>query len=150
VIEEAIELDLITIVLIVASILAAICIVGIVRNWNKGTGTTNASGPQIHLTLVGWILALFAVGVVITSIILAWQAGWLPRIMLRGIGKNGIVAMGVFVGLLCFYVPALLLHALGVRAWRSEKTGTGEVSPSKPKRRQLRYRLGENQQDNKP
>jgi len=142
VIAEGIELDPITIILIVVGVLATICLVGIVRNWNKSTGSTNASGPQIHLTLVGWILALFAVGVAITSIILAWQAGWLPPVMLPGLGMKGIIGLSVLAGLLSFYVPALLLRMLGIRAWQSE-------NPIAPKPRQVRFRLDDKKSDDR-
>lgn len=138
-------MDPITIVLTVGGILVAGCIVGIVRNWNKSNDP--AMGPQVHLTLIGWLLGLFAIGVAVTFIILAWQDGWFPTGSMGRLRQQGTVAICFIVGLLSFFIPACILHMLGIRAWHSDSPNSGEVDQPKPKHKQLRYRLGEEQPD---
>jgi len=135
-------LDILTVILIIGGVLSAICLVGMIRNWNKESPGSITGGPLLHFTWVGWVLALIAVSAGIGLIIFAWQVGWVPPRRMRLV-VMGLAVVGVIAGLLTFFILAAILNQLGLRAWHSSNPNNDGVAPkSKPK--QLRYRLDQN------
>src|SRR5262245_36964032 len=110
-------LDITTVILIVGGVLSAICLVGMIRNWNRKSPGSSTGGPLLHFTWVGWVLALIAVSAGIGLVIFAWQEGFVPRRGRRVI--EGLAVVGVLAGLITFFVLAAILNSIGITAWKS-------------------------------
>lgn len=133
-------MEIIWIILSIGGIGAILCIIGMIRNWNSKS--EDDAGSQVHLTLVGCLLAFVTVASVIGLIVYLWMQG-MP--LHRGrLGRNAAVAIGLIAGLLIFFIPAAILHAFGIRCWRSETSQKKGASAPKPKK--LRYRLGDKEE----
>lgn len=136
------KMDAITIVLIIGGCLAAICCVGVVRNWNRPSNVSSTSGPVYHFTLTGLLLAIFSTGIAIAILVQLCLAGWL-QLRAGRMFVMGFVGIGFGVALMTFVLSAAVFHALGVPSWKSIGSSKNDETAAGSSARQLRYRLNQ-------
>lgn len=103
-------MDPLALILWLGLALALVCLVGIIRNWNK-RGPTSGFAPHVYLTGVGWILAVVALALTVGAVVVLTLAG------VRINKRNWVYAL-TCMGVTLFLMGRWVLGLFGIQATR--------------------------------